>query len=68
MPFGEQISFTQSFSGFSNQSALMFSSGTLSSSGMLFSEQTLANARAVLPAEATTSTRFSPSGMRAQTL
>lgn len=46
----------------------MFSSGTDNSSGMLLSEQTLAKARAVLPAEATTRIRLSPSRMRAQTL
>ncbi len=49
------------------QSAERLSDGTDSSSGMRLSEQTRAKARAVLPAEATTSTRCSSSAMRAQT-
>ena len=64
----QAISFTQSLSGSSNHSASRLSSGTLSSSGILFSEHTFANARAVLPAEATTSMRPADSSKRPHTL
>ena len=50
-----------------NHKAFILSSGTESSKGMLLSEQTLANALAVLPADATTSTFLLSCGKRAQT-
>ena len=58
---------TQSFSGFVNHNALILSSGMEMRRGMLLSEHTLANALAVLPADATTSTLPVFSGSLAHT-
>lgn len=62
------MSFTHGASGLSNHMAERLSAGTDSNSRMLFSEHTLANARAVFPAEATTNMRSSFGSVRPHTL